>query len=123
MITNIAGKERPICSCSLPAVELATYQSHPTAHQTDWATCVDELVHQHFPNAERCVLVEDNLNTHTPAALYESFEPAKARSILDRLELHFTTQAWQLAQHGGDRIQRSQSPMFECTYPDLESFG
>jgi transposase len=58
--------------------------------KTDWATCVDELVHQHFPNAERCVLVEDNLNTHTPAALYESFEPAKARSILNRLELHFT---------------------------------
>jgi len=56
----------------------------------DWATCVDELVYQHFPNAERCVLVEDNLNTHTPAALYETFEPAKARSILDRLELHFT---------------------------------
>jgi DDE superfamily endonuclease len=35
-------------------------------------------VHQHFQKAERCVLVEDNLNTHTPAALYESFEPAKA---------------------------------------------
>lgn len=56
----------------------------------DWATCIDELVHQHFPNAERCVLVEDQLNTHNPAALYEAFEPAKARSILDRLELHFT---------------------------------
>ena len=56
----------------------------------DWAICIDELVHQHFPHAEKCVLVEDNLNTHTPAALYEAFEPAKARSILDRLELHFT---------------------------------
>ena len=63
-----------------------------TAQRTkaDWAICIDELVHQYFPNAERCVLVEDNLNTHTPAALYETFEPAKARSILDRLELHFT---------------------------------
>jgi transposase len=58
--------------------------------KADWAICIDELVHQHFPNAERCVLVEDNLNTHTPAALYETFQPAKARSILDRLELHFT---------------------------------
>ena len=56
----------------------------------DWATCIDELVHQHFPNAECCVLVEDQLNTHNPAALYEAFEPAKARSILDRLEFHFT---------------------------------
>jgi transposase len=58
--------------------------------KTDWATCIDELVHQHFPNAERCVLVEDNLNTHKAAALYETFEPVKARSILNRLELHFT---------------------------------
>jgi len=56
----------------------------------DWATCIDELVQQHFPHAERCVLVEDQLNTHNPAALYQAFEPAKARSILDRLELHFT---------------------------------
>jgi hypothetical protein len=58
--------------------------------KADWATCIDELVYQHFPNAERCVLVEDNLNIHTPAALYEIFEPPKARNILDRLELHFT---------------------------------
>jgi hypothetical protein len=56
----------------------------------DWATCIDELVHEHFPKAERCVLVEDQLNTHTPSALYEAFDPAKARSILDRLELHYT---------------------------------
>ena len=63
-----------------------------TDHRTkaDWAVCMDEVVHQHFPNAERCVLVEDNLNIHTPAALYECFQPAKARRILDRLELHFT---------------------------------
>jgi hypothetical protein len=58
--------------------------------KTDWATCIDELVHQHFPNAQRCILVEDNLNTHKPSALYETFEPTKARSILDRLELHYT---------------------------------
>jgi hypothetical protein len=56
----------------------------------DWAACIDELVHQHFPNAERCVLVEDQLNTHNPATLYQAFEPGKARSILDRLEFHFT---------------------------------
>jgi len=59
--------------------------------KADWAICIDELVHHHFPNAERCVLVEDNLNTHTSAALYETFAPAKSHSILDRLELHFTT--------------------------------
>jgi transposase len=56
----------------------------------DWAWCMHDLVYQHFPNAERCILVEDNLNTHSPAALYEVFEPAKAKRILDRLEFHFT---------------------------------
>ena len=56
----------------------------------DWAWCMHDLVYEHFPHAERCVLVEDNLNTHSPAALYEVFEPAKAKSILDRLEFHFS---------------------------------
>ena len=58
--------------------------------KTDWAMCMHDLVHLHFPDAECCILVEDQLNTHNPAALYEVFEPAKARSILDRLEFHFT---------------------------------
>ena len=63
-----------------------------TEHRTkkDWAWCMHDLVFKYFPNAERCVLVEDNLNTHSPAALYEVFEPAKAKSILDHLEFHFT---------------------------------
>jgi transposase len=56
----------------------------------DWAWCMHDLVYQHFPNAERCILVEDNLNTHSPAALYEVFEPAEAKRIIDRLEFHFT---------------------------------
>ena len=63
-----------------------------TEHRTkkDWAWCMHDLVYCHFPRAKQCVLVEDNLNTHSPAALYEVFEPAKAKSILDRLEFHFT---------------------------------
>lgn len=58
--------------------------------KVDWAMCVDDLVHIHFPEAERCVIVEDQLNTHAPASLYEVFEPAKAKQILNRLEFHFT---------------------------------
>ena len=49
-----------------------------------------DLVYHYFPSAQQCIVVEDNLNTHSPAALYEVFEPAKAKSILDRLEFHFT---------------------------------
>ncbi len=56
----------------------------------DWAMCMQDLVELHFPQAECCVLVEDQLNTHAPACLYEVFEPAKAKRILDRLEFHYT---------------------------------
>jgi hypothetical protein len=48
------------------------------------------LVDVHFPQAERIILVQDQLNTHNPSALYEVFPPAEAKRILDRLEFHFT---------------------------------
>ena len=56
----------------------------------DWAHCVRELVDVHYPDAERVVLVQDQLNTHTPASLYEAFPPEEARRIAARLELHYT---------------------------------
>jgi len=48
------------------------------------------LVDSYYPEAEVIRLVVDNLNTHTPAALYESFPPAEAHRILQRLEFHYT---------------------------------
>jgi hypothetical protein len=42
-----------------------------------WAHCVKELVDVHYPEAEKIVLVLDNLNTHTPAALYEAVRPGR----------------------------------------------
>jgi hypothetical protein len=57
----------------------------------DWAHCIKELVDLHYPQAEKIVLVLDNLNTHTPpAALYEAFAPSEARRLLERLEIHYT---------------------------------
>ena len=44
----------------------------------------------HYPDAEAIVLVMDNLNTHTPAALYEAFPPAEAKRLSDKLEIHDT---------------------------------
>jgi hypothetical protein len=58
--------------------------------KADWAFCMRDLVDVYFPQAERCVLVEDQLNTHDPSALYEVFPPDEAKRILDRLEFHFT---------------------------------
>ena len=56
----------------------------------DWAHCVKDLLDVHYPDAEVVVLVQDNLNTHTPASLYEAFPPAEAKQLADRLELHYT---------------------------------
>ncbi|MBC8446099.1 MAG: IS630 family transposase, partial [Chloroflexi bacterium] len=58
--------------------------------KADWAECMRDLVDIHFPEAEAIVVVQDQLNTHNPAALYEVFEPAEAKRILDRLEFHYT---------------------------------
>ena len=56
----------------------------------DWAHCVKDLLDVCYPDAEQVELVQDNLNTHTPASLYEAFEPAEAKRLADRLELHYT---------------------------------
>ena len=58
--------------------------------RADFAECMSYLVDELFPEAEKVVVVLDNLNTHDPASLYEAFEPAEAKRILDRLEFHYT---------------------------------
>jgi DDE superfamily endonuclease len=58
--------------------------------KVDWAHQIRELVDVRYPGAERIVLVLDNLNTHTPAALYDAFPPAEAKRLADKLELHYT---------------------------------
>jgi hypothetical protein len=56
----------------------------------DYAQIVRWLVDEVYPQAEYIRLVQDNLNTHTSGALYETFPPAEARRILQRLEFHHT---------------------------------
>jgi len=63
-----------------------------TARRTkqDFARQMPLLVDVYFPTADRIRLVVDNLNTHAPAALYETFAPAEARRITRKLEFHYT---------------------------------
>jgi DDE superfamily endonuclease len=56
----------------------------------DFAHCMKDLVDVHFPEATLISVVMDNLNTHTPAALYEALTPAEARRILRKLDLRYT---------------------------------
>jgi hypothetical protein len=64
--------------------------ARPQRTRIDWANEVDHLLSVDYPDAERVLLVMDNLNTHTIGSLYEAFEPAKARALARRLEIHHT---------------------------------
>ena len=56
----------------------------------DYAHVLRDLADIHFPKAEKIVLVQDNLNTHRPASLYQAFPPPEAKRIADRFEWHYT---------------------------------
>ena len=56
----------------------------------DWARCVKHLADVRYPDAERIVLVMDQLNTHSPASLYAAFPAAEAKRLADRIEIRHT---------------------------------
>jgi hypothetical protein len=61
-----------------------------TRTSIDFAHCLEDLVDIHYPNADKIVLVMDNLNTHAEASLYKAFPPEKAFRIAQKLEIHYT---------------------------------
>lgn len=56
----------------------------------DFAACLDYLASHVLPEADKIILVMDNLNTHKEASLYEAFPPEKARELCERFEFHYT---------------------------------
>jgi len=56
----------------------------------DWAHFIKEMLEERYADAEKVVLVMDNLNTHNIASLYTAFPPEEARCLADRLEIHYT---------------------------------
>jgi hypothetical protein len=65
-------------------------QARARRTKADWAYFMRELIEVHYPQAEKLVLVMDNLNTHSPASFYEVFEPQEARRLSEKLEVHHT---------------------------------
>jgi hypothetical protein len=61
-----------------------------TRKAIDFAHFVQELCDNHYPHAEKIVLVMDNLNIHSVASLYKAYDPEEARRIARRLEIHYT---------------------------------
>ncbi len=57
----------------------------------DYARALKDLSDTHFPDADKIVLVQDNLSTHTTASLCEAFPAAEARRLVERFEWHYTS--------------------------------
>ena len=79
----------------------------------DYAHALKDLSDTLFPDADKIVLVQDNLNTHTPASLYEAFPAAEARRLVERFEWHYTP------KHGSwlDMSSTWPNPNSPCSRP------
>ena len=64
--------------------------ARPRRTKIDWALEMEELLRTRYADAEKVILVCDNLNTHTRGAFYEAFEAQKARELVRRIDFHYT---------------------------------
>ena len=87
----------------------------------DFAKEVRDLLEVRYPHAEKVVLVMDNLNTHKPAALYEAFEPAVARALLERLEIHHTPKHGSWLNMAEIELSVLSRQCLDRRIPDLET--
>jgi hypothetical protein len=64
--------------------------ARPRRTKVDWSFEMEDILRTHYADAEKVVLVCDNLNTHTRGAFYEAFDAKKARELVRRIEFHYT---------------------------------
>jgi len=98
-----------------------TVTDHRT--KTDWAHQIKTLLDNQYADAEKVILVMDNLNTHTGASLYETFEPAEARRLLDRLEIHYTPKHGSWLNMAEIELRVLTSQCLKRRIPDLKSLA
>lgn len=86
-------KRAGVCNLFMFVEPLAGWRSvevEDFRRKEEWVHCIKHLLESRYKDAEVVKIVSDNLNTHNPAAFYEFFPPDVAKSLLDRLEFHFT---------------------------------
>ena len=81
---------RNLLVCFEPLVGQRHIQISERHTMQDFARCMKWLVDEVYPEADVVRVVLDQLNTHRPAALYETFPPVEARRILNKLNFHYT---------------------------------
>jgi transposase len=89
----------------------------------DFAHCIKDLVDVHYPDAERIVLVLDNLNIHSPASLYVAFEPKEAKRLADKLEIHYTPKHGSWLNMAEIELAILSSQCLDRRLPDIETLA
>lgn len=89
----------------------------------DWACELKELLDMEYPEAEKVILVCDNLNTHTIASLYEAFEPNEAHRLANRLEIHYTPKHGSWLNIAEIELSVLTKQCLDARIPDLETLS
>ena len=84
----------------------------------DFAHLLREVIDKQYSQAEKIVVVMDNLNTHKPASLYEAFAPTEARRLLERLEMHYTPKHGSWLNMAETELSVLATPCLDRRIPD-----
>ena len=87
----------------------------------DYAHVLKDLADVHFPNAKKIVLVQDNLNTHTKASLYEAFPAPETRRLAERFEFHYTPKHGSWLNMAESELGVLSSQCLDRRIPDKET--
>lgn len=87
----------------------------------EWATIMKKLADELYPHADKIVVVLDNLNTPTPSAFYENFEPEEARRLVERFEFHFTPKHGSWLNMAEIELSALVRQCLDRRLPDLET--
>ena len=87
----------------------------------DYAQILKDLSDRHFPKARKIVLVQDNLSTHKPAALYEAFPAAEARRLVERFEWHHTPKHGSWLDMAETELSVLSTQCLDCRIPDKQT--
>ena len=96
-----------------------------TEHRTalDYAQALKDLSDTHFPDVAKIVLVQDNLNTHTKASLYEAFPAPEARRLVERFEWHYTPKHGSWLDLAESELGVLSSQCLDRRIPDIKTLA
>jgi len=87
----------------------------------DWAQQIKQMLDERYPEATKVRLVMDNLNTHNIASLYETFEPQEARSLANRLDIHYTPKHGSWLNMAEIELSALKGQCLNRRIPDMET--